>query len=905
MIKPKYLWYINAFLGLVALFLVYRIWLAPKSDAWNYIPDNAFLIVESSQIHHSLFSRDGIDSTQLADIPFFYDALQPLKLIGENVDTNTTAQKFLNKKLITYSLHRETKKNLEYIVYIPAGAFGDAEFLNQLLKPDLTKRKVYGRTYKGIRIEELYNVNNRLLFNFLIHDDYLICSGSKILLEEVVNRIRSGGALENSPFKETRRGIAHIYYKSKNLRDVADILPSQLSPNLIEFFSNITPRNPDVVFEKPVSPNTVSAYIYSKGTNTIPFLGIFGQQMPQPLTCTDLIPVNTSITFRLSFHNPAKLEKDLSNYFRANEQELLAEKDSLNRLLNVNLGGLYQVLKNELVLCEMETSTDEASRKILLIKTKDQAEAMNMFDDLAANAEKLSSYFKPKPFSYLNNYVRKIQISQLPALLFGSLFRGFPDCYYTQIGDYIVLASDDEAMREYLNNLNTGQTWARSGVYTDFVKKLRPQAQVTAIISPQRIWNNFYFSLPQKWRNSVVKHEQRAKSLRFIAFENFVINNTFGTKVLIEKIPQTQKEVLVNRFFMQDSLNMSARFKGKPFVINNAASASEEIMLQQEDNQVVLVSSSATEVNKVPLGQAITSPYLLPTDYFQNGTLHYLATTPGQLVFFSRENQKGLVANYADIQFKGEIKAVTSSETKIYVADEGGNIYIINEETQRISRLNTLANLYDIVQIQAVKYKNNTYLAVLQKDGTLTVFYEQGPILSGFPKVPMSSRPLEMIVEEGPSRQSLITLVSVTGEIIKVDMTGNSLSGSGIQLERPNKATVFEVIFDQNHKDWLIARRTPTSLMISNKQGNPVLEIGSTNFMQSQLRYFDLGNDLRFIAIFDGKNNTLFNLKGQMLGDKPLPGSALPALSYSEAYNKLFIYNTNKTRFEVWTVKLK
>ena len=50
----------------------------------------------------------------------------------------------------------------------------------------------------------------------------------------------------------------------------------------------------------------------------------------------------------------------------------------------------------------------------------------------------------------------------------------------------MILASDDDAMREYLNNLNFGQTWAKSNIYSDFIKKLRPQAQVTAIISPQR-----------------------------------------------------------------------------------------------------------------------------------------------------------------------------------------------------------------------------------------------------------------------------------------------------------------------------------------------------------------------------------------------------------------------------------
>ena len=286
--------------------MAYRIWFAPKRDAWNYIPDNAFLVVESSQIQRSLFNKQGFDSTQLADIPFFYDALQPLTKIVQSVDEIEVAEKFLRRKRITYSLHRETKKNLEYIIYIPMGTFGAAEFLNQLTKPDPSKRKVYGRTYKGTRIDELYTANNLLMFNFLIHDDFLICSGSKVLLEEVVNRIKSGGASEGFPFKESRRGIAHIYFKSRNLQDVADSLPSQLSPNLIEFFGNIAPRNPDIVFEKPKIPNTVSAYIYSKGVNTIPFLGIFGQQMPQPFTCTDLIPENTAITFRISFKNKNK-----------------------------------------------------------------------------------------------------------------------------------------------------------------------------------------------------------------------------------------------------------------------------------------------------------------------------------------------------------------------------------------------------------------------------------------------------------------------------------------------------------------------------------------------------------------------------------------------------------------------
>ncbi len=903
--KIKTLWYINAALALVAIFIVYKIWFAPRNDAWSFVPDNAFLVVESSEIQQSLFDKKYADPTQLADIPAFYDVLFQLSNITQSVDNEGLARKFIEKKLITYSLHRENKKNLEYIIYIPAGAFGDDNFLNALTIPDASKRKVYGRTYKDFRINELYNNDSRLLFNFFVHDDFLICSGSKVLLEEVANRINSGVAIERVPFKESRRGTAHIYFKSRSLQDVSDIIPSQLSPNLLEFFGNVTPRNPDIVFEKQKLPNIISAYIYSKGTNNIPFLGIFGRQKPQPFTCTDLIPENTAITFRMSFSNKLRLAQDFNNYMRTNEQELLAERDSVNRLLNVNLNSFYSILKDEVVMCEMETSADEPSKKILLIKTEDSAEAMTLFEDFANTSEKISSYYKSPPFTYLTNYVRKVEISQLPAMLFGSIFRGFSDCYYTQKEDYIILANSEFAMREYLNSLNTGQTWAKSGIYQGFIKKLSPQAQFTAIISPQRIWNNIYYSLPQKWQKTTIKQEVRAKAIRFMAVENFVNINTFGTKILIEKIPQTEREILVNKFFLQDSLTSNSAFVSNPIIIKNRATSADEILLQQADNQVIMLSNAAKVINKIAINQPLNNSYLLPTDYFQNGLLHYLGTTPNNLVFFTRDNEKGLAANFPNVPINEGVKAVAASETKIYVADGTGSIYIINEETQKISKIKTSTKFAEIIQILPVKFKNNTYLAVLQRDGSLDVIYELGHSLKGFPKVPLAARPISMVIEEGKDKNSILTLVSEIGEIKKVDLTGNIQEAENIQLERPDKATVFEVLFDQNRRDWFIVRRTPTSLVIFNKQGNSVIKIESTNFIKSQLRYFDLGNDLRLIAIFDGKNNTVFDIKGNTVGDKPLKASGLPAISYSEAYNKLFIYNPNKTRFEVWTVKLK
>ncbi len=902
MLKAKYLWYFNGFLLIVLSIISYKIWFAPHKDAWDFVPDNAFLVLESSKIQSAVFPKKHGKSNELAEIPFFYDALAQLKKVLQVADNAKVSEAFLHEKLITFSLHRENKKNLEYIVYIPADEIGDDSFVKALQVPNPTKWKIYSRNYKGFKMNELYNISSELLFNFFVTDNFLVCSSSKVLLEEAANKVKSGGVKDKTPFNESRKGEAHIYFKSRNLEAVADILPSQLSPNLISFFTNIMPRNPDIIFEKQKEPNKISTYIHSKGTNQIPFLGIFGNQTPQAFEALSLIPENAAIMFRMSFRDKLRMGSDLATYLKQHESELHEDKLQINQLLNYNLNSLYALLKNEVILCELETMTNEPTGKILLIKTDDSAESLNILEDLANTAEK-TTYFKQKPFTYLNYYVRKLEISQLPALLFGSIFRGFAQCYYTQKDNYIILSSDEEAMKNYLNQISNGQTWANSNYYRDFAKKLNTSSQVTAIISPQRIWNNIYYSLPQKWQSTTLKHESRIKNLRFIAIENFVLNNKFGTKLLIEKVPTSKSTKLVNQLFLQDSLVLEYPVRGNISLIKNPQSSQDEIILQTSDGKLMLLSNQAKLINSIVGNVSLNLDYLLPTDYFQNGLLQYLSNYQNKVLVFSRDIQKGLIISESSFPFQSAISAISASETKIFTSDIQGNIYSLDKESQRLSSIRTSIPLSNVKQIQSFKYKNNTYLAVLQKDGTLNVLYESGAQLSGFPKVPISGRPLGMVVEEKGDKLVWITLVSDLGEIKKISL--GTESDVSFQMERPDKSTIFELLFDQEHKDWLIVRRTPTSLVLFDSEGKAKLQIEKTNFFKSKISYFNLGKDLRTIVVFDGKNNTIFDWKGNVIGKKPLAASSIAKLSYSESFNKLFVFNPDGKTFEIWTVKLK
>lgn len=899
MIKARFIWYFNIVLAIAALVIAFRLWYVSKQDAWNYIPDNAFMVIESSTLQESLYKSNDAEAKKLADIPFFYDAIQQLQNLSKGTDKKDLYRQFLQKKLITYSLHRDGKKNLSFITYIPIKRFSDEVFIDLLQNPTDNKTKIFSHESKGFKIYELFENNNQLITYYFVHNDFMVCSKSSVLLEEVIGNLKSNAyILDKTPFKQSRLGQAHLYLNSKKLADISELLPSKLSPNLLNFLSNVSPNNPDMVVEHSKFPQTISAYLYSLTKKDIPFLNLFNNQKSKPFGATKLIPENTSILIRLAFNDTKALRINFNEYLRSNDPVFNELKDSVNRHLDIDINTTFSLLKDEAVFCEMETVTDEASKKIVLLNTSNITGAIKKLDDFSTIAENLTPNFQHKPFSYLNFYVRKLEINQFPALLFGGMFQGFPHCYYTQASGYIVLANSEEAMKDFLTNLSSGQTWDGLSIYSDFVKKLNTNAQVTAIISPQRTWNNIYHSLQGDWQKAYQEHELRAKGMRLIAYENQVVNSKYGARILIEKSP-IAKEAVLNQLFIQDSLMLPKPIVGSPILMYNPDTNQDEILIGNAENQISLLAANNQLINTQTIDSKLKET-LFPIDFYHNGRLQYLGQSNNAVYIFNRHNKNGLEIFKPNIALKGEIKALTATASKLYVGDANGQLFAIEGATQKIIKIPTPRPFLNILDIKTVSFKNNIYLAIVQRDGTLSVINESGTVLKGFPVVPLHDRPINMI-----SNPDEIILISETGEIKSIGVDGVSKEFDVPQIERPNKITKFEILFDQKQNDWLIIRRTPTDITVFDKHGKSLIIIANTNTLGTKLKLFDLGNDLRIIALFDGQRNSLFDLRGKQLGNNSLQASNLPYLSYLTSYNKLFIYNPNGTKFETWTIKVK
>lgn len=907
----RYVYYLIGLAAVIIAIQSYFIWFKPRNDAWQLIPDNVLAVVESTQLQQNIFDEKNKNANLIADVPFFFDAKKQLDMIIQTTDNQEHSRKFLLNKQITFSLHAENKQKLEYIIYIPYDTFSDDGFLKNLERPDPSKIHAFGSNFGGYRITEVQTAEKALLFHYFMHKNHLICSKSLVLLQDVIRKINSKTpAIGKNPFELSRKGIAHIYFNRSQLRNHADVLKEQLNvPNLVTYFTNIMPPNADLVFEPSKEPKLLSGYIYSTIRTQKPFVGIFDGQISKGLLAKNLVPQSTAILYHLGFNNTSKLQKSFMDFMRVYEREKQEMKDSVRLKWELDVNALYPTLKDEIILCEMQSSSAILSSKVLLLKTQEITDALAVMDDFARKTEILEF---PKPVeeeAYTHKY-RKIIINELPSMLFGPAYNGFANsCYYTFLDDYLVITNTEDTMLDYLKQYSEGKVWSNLNI--EFLQKINPKAQISSIVIPQRIWQNVYRSLDNNvWQASIQKHEFRFKDLRYLCLQTFVSQGEFGTKILIEKTVKTQKSVLLNKFFLQDSLVVNNEIRTMPYFIFNKNSQTDEIITQSVDNQLFLLNNKAQIIDRDTISQQLYGS-MYPTDYFQNGLTQYLVNSPNNIYVFKRDMQEGLQAYIPNVPVVGNIRAVAVEGKKIYVADEAGNIFLIDENKQNITKLRIRIPFRRIFSIQPLQYKNVDYLAVLQEDGTLAVINENGNLINNnYPVVVggSNSKATGLYIDKITNPFiPFITVITNQGEIARYDVVGNKDLASSTQIQKHESTSTFEALFDQNHKDYIIAERTLTEVFITEKSLKKRFSLIKTNSKKIQLKYFDLGDDLKFIVAFDGQANSIFDLNGNQIGgvQKAISATALPNLSYLNNYNKLFIYNPNGRKFEIWTVKIK
>lgn len=900
--SKKYYWLLLLLATLGIGYWAFRTWLQQGQEVWRYIPDEAVLVVESGFSAEALANKVPQKTQQVHQIPFVHDATQQLKLLQKLCSPKAFTQ-FLADKTISYSLHRENKKNLRFVFYVPYSPLQDKNLIDELAKLNVKKYRIILHQYEGFDINEIYDINtNEALFAYFKHKNYLIGCQSTILLEDVVRKINQpvSNLFKENPFLHAQNGIAHIYFRSKALREVKDLLPAQISANLIFLFGHVIPTNPDFVFTADKS-KYINASVLTQSQSNIPLLAAFNGQTASKIHCSDLIPQNTASLIRLSFNKTDVLEEKISKYLDKHEELIIEDRDSVNRLFEFRLQDVFTVLGDEATFCELETNQDEPANKLLFLHTKDVQKAINVFDDLTNKANQ-GIYPKPLPEQYKGYAIKRLNIEQFPSLLFGSIFQGFYQGFYTVRGNYVIYANDLQALKTYIDHLSENFTWRNSTPHQAFLNALRTEAQVIAIATPSNLWSNLYYSLPKRWQDNLVNHEERIKNIQFIGLENVLKNNLVSTQLILDKTGKYVKPALLNRFFVQNTYHYHTPIHYMPLILENLKSSTERILLRDDNNKCFTLGRDTSIMGNIKIKGDVNNQFQNLPLISNNKQLLY-NFSGNELYFIERTDHDTLRIFSIKTPCKLGISAVGAGTNTLYLSDNLGQIFKYDVERNQFLKIPLRSKLKRVLGIQTVKIKGQPFVAILEDEGILYLINDKGYAHQPFP-ISIGTKVESNFVAEEENGKVVFGIISTQGELIKVGEDGNITLKQ--QLTRSDKAAVFEIYSDKRTKNWLIASKSLTEISIFDKQGKTLLTIQGNNTLQTNIQYFDLDAQASIITLFDGLSNTLYNtVSKEMLGGNFLKATAPAALSYSNAYNKIFVYNPNIKNIEIWTVKVK
>ncbi|MBC7893205.1 MAG: hypothetical protein H7Y12_13390 [Sphingobacteriaceae bacterium] len=891
-------------LGLItAGYLAWRYWSGSERSARAYIPTDALLVVESTELQ-SPPDRTLPHQVQLADVPVLGAAAEQLRSLHLALSDTGLVNGFLRGKTITYSLHSEGRDLISYLLCVPASPATDAAFTERLQKLVGHGVRAYRHTFDGIQINDVVDPQSQPLFSYLLYDNYLILSRSSQLVENVVrkiNRLVNTQALARE--RETLlSGGTRLYFDRERLAafwaSVYTLPTGEVST------AQLLPGRPDFQFRINDLRTNVMAESIAPASEAPVALEALIDQEAQPIGCARLVPNHTAVFYHLSVSDPARLR---DQFRKALPAELRTQRDQLADAYRVEVDSLYAYLSGEVALCQLESSSLGRGGRVLIVKTSNVRACADWLDYQAARIQVEDKQPRYEE-SVQTGQIRQINAPELPSLWFGSLANGFPkSSFFTTLGDYLVVGSDVPSLRTFVGDYVSGNVWSKSARPQELLRQARP-AQFTAVAIVGKSWFGWNDRVQRNWRNAVGRSEEPLRRLDLWLWQSRFQENSLYTTLTGMKGGGGSNPNVLRRLFLQKSVPLRRPLLMPPFVLRAGAWGGGDVFGQSTDRQLMQLNS-ANDSLRVSLDEPlVTEP--LAVDYYGNGDQQYLLLTATRYHLLDRKGQRYELSSsnrFAPIP-AGKYSVlgyVSGDRQQLTLADTEGHLFVLFKNERIIRGMNALPpDAHVIAPVQSVQLNRKPHLIFAQEVGKLNVVGANGANLRPFP-VDLKVRFGGPVFLETGTRQSdlLIQTVSVQGELVKVNLSGEVVERR--QLFRANKETEFTLLLEKTGRDWLVTSVTGNTIGIHDQQGKLLFQVDNADPYTTRIEYYDFGAEVKILSVATGKGTWLYNLQGQPLVERPLSSTFPVVVQYAESYNKLFLFATTDKALQVWTVKIR
>jgi hypothetical protein len=894
---------------LVAGWFGFRWWQSYTATVWKYLPENSFFVIQSKRLQDAAFKvqKSGIE---LRDVPLLNLAARQTDLLRLLATDSLRSEQFLRNKLITAALQRTPSGRFTYLIYVPLAAFEDQTWLEG---PNTSRARVTSHLHNAQKIFDISNARSEPLFSYTLFNNFLVMCSSGEVLEDWVRFVRSPlSATNSSRFESVQQPDSElsIFIDSALLSDALRV-DSSLGDNAgLLYFLGFLPGTESFHLDKLFSKKHPTLTSKGKKIKLEGYLAALNDQKGSPMGSSFFIPNNAAVCFRLGFGN----ETTFTNNLRKNLDGISADstnqsRDELLTLLGkARLDSFYRFMSKELVLFQLEPNNTLTKGQVVLQQIKPNQNLERFYRRLAILFNN-NNEAPIEPFQ--GGYVYDINWPELPAVLFGGLFKGFPKCYVAFNQNYVVYANDRQVLKDYLVDLEYQRTWGNSQLYNGLLKQTLSPSNFTLLIntrkSKQYIGSSFLNYVFNKLDYDITE---------LLPFDHLVFQSAYKkgaaySSLAFARTAPASSAKTFNKVFVQRETPFEAPPVGGPYLVRNYPSALEKTLVVNTALQLVNPAADEKKRTVIQLNSPIVGD-VHSVDFLSVGRLQYVFATEKSLYLVDEDDKQRYTSlPPQQLPSKRTIRSLQRLESGIegsfrfLVIDTDGYLYLWNSPNQPPTLLNGSRPFVDLLlPIHEVEYQGKRHFLFTQATGQVGLIRENGVIPPPYKldfKTTFSGPFFGVFAPESGSAK--LVGISKYGELLEVTLDGKLISKT--QLLRTAPADFFRTRSDATNRDWILLRESETQYAILDKNGKELFGAKGLIPDRNNFQYHFLGADVQFLSVKSGNFTTLYNLNGTQLGDKPIPSEIPIRVSLVEGYNKLLIYSYANKKLQTWSLKLR
>lgn len=816
-------------------------WKKSPITAWDLIPAEAIAVYESSDCQDCLFN--------LAKSP----AVELLSGSIRSCDSILKPQEFLTIAGNLTSLHKTQKQSLEIIRYFNSP---------QSIIPLLEKKKsepgftYSNHTYNGSVLHEIKTKTQFITWTSL--DNILVLTTSPVLMEDVIRTFNH----EAASFKSE---LANVFTLPRVSKDAGNLYVSlHKLPRLLQSFTKLPVNNLLANLGKAslldVRSSRDALVLNGFSTDSAAsgsILSFFKNQAPVPIQIMPFVSNKTAYLHHFGISNGAE--------FRLNLPKL--QNDTLLKVMKdykLDPQSLIDGFQGELATLSLEPGTNGRSMNIALMRTRNQQGWITAMTTLA---EKLSiDTIHHETFG--NWEIRQIPISRFLAGLFQPLLinRDYP--FYAQSGELIVFAESAENLRQYLDDIESEETWGKTVSKTRFLESTLTEASISFYLNPL----STTLEPDESWKKQLQKYRLKGGGLGLAALQFSYLNNTFYTNFALDNTSTTEERSSDSEWsvsFTQPIANF--------WPVKNHQDKSQEILVQDSTGNISLIAQSGKIHWTRKLDLITTEVYQV--DYLNNGKLQMCFATKDQLFIVDRN---GKDVNPFPIKLKESpvylsvIDYDRSRKYRFLLTSKSGKIWMYDKEGSLLEGWNP--KKLDEKPISSPRHFRigaKDYLVAITPNGKAWMFTRKGDLLPGFP-LNLEARPTgDFTYDQNSGTEAAFVVVSREGTRVRFTPAGKVLSSDPILKSKPDSRFTF--VPEYQGSGYRIVRFDNETGTLFNQQ---LEELGASDFLGSnpmKWRFTDEGAAGQFLVATDETEDLtmIFDGSGKPIIPIPIPSHAL------------------------------